>query len=97
MYGYPDGILGTFDKAVKKHGDGWILVTKRNLKKTAAPDNLFVVNEDCKKFSIEAAASIHTIVAKVLYFSKVKKAGHKSEYCIPDHEGVWCTPTWGKK
>jgi hypothetical protein len=33
----------------------------------AAPDNLFVVNEDCKKLSDEAAAAFHTIVAKARY------------------------------
>ena len=39
-------------------------------KKTAAPDNLFAVDEDCKNLSIEAAASFHTVVAKLLYISK---------------------------
>ena len=39
-------------------------------KKTAAPDNLFVIDEDCKKLSMEAAASFHTVVAKLLYISK---------------------------
>ncbi len=37
---------------------------------SAAPDNLFVVNEDCKKLSNEAAAAFHTIVAKALYVTK---------------------------
>jgi hypothetical protein len=37
MYNYLDEILETFDKAVKKHGYGWIVVTKRHLKKKAAP------------------------------------------------------------
>ena len=39
MYNYLDGILEAFDKAVEEHGDGFILVTKRLPKKTAAPDN----------------------------------------------------------
>ena len=69
MYNYLDGILDTCDKAGKKHGDGWMLVTKWRSKKTAAPDNLFVVNENCKKLSINAAESFHTIVAKILYVS----------------------------
>ena len=59
-----DGILHTFDEALKKHGEGWVLVTLRDAKKTAAPDNLFVVNENFEK------QSIHTIVAKLLYVSK---------------------------
>jgi hypothetical protein len=37
---------------------------------SAAPNNLFVVNEDCKKLSDEAAAAFHTIVAKALYNTK---------------------------
>ena len=43
MYDYLDGILQTFDAAVKKHGDGFKPVTKQRFK-TPAPDNLFVVN-----------------------------------------------------
>ena len=67
MYGYLDNILHTFDEAVKKHaGEGWVLFQSNFAKKTAAPDNLFTVNEDCKKLSIEAAASFHTVVAKLL-------------------------------
>jgi hypothetical protein len=37
---------------------------------SAAPDNLFVVNEGCKKLSNEAAATFHTIVAKALYITR---------------------------
>jgi hypothetical protein len=46
MYDYLDGILQAFDAAVEKHGDGFVTVTKQRFK-TPAPDNLFVVNEDC--------------------------------------------------
>ena len=63
MYGYLDGILQAFGEAVKKHGKGWVLVQSCISKKMAAPNNLFVVDEDCKKLSIEAAASFHTVVA----------------------------------
>ncbi len=49
MYDYLDGILEAFDEAVKKHSEGCITVKKRRCVKTAAPDNLFVVNKDCKK------------------------------------------------
>jgi hypothetical protein len=44
MYDYLDGILEALDEAVKKHGEGCITVKKRHCVKTAAPDNLFVVN-----------------------------------------------------
>jgi hypothetical protein len=37
---------------------------------STAPNNLFVVNEDCEKLSNEVAAAFHTIVAKVLYVTK---------------------------
>jgi hypothetical protein len=67
MYDYLYGILEAFDEAMKKHSEGYITVKKRHCVKTAAPDNLFVVNKDCKKLSLEAAASSHTIVVKTLY------------------------------
>jgi hypothetical protein len=70
MYDYMDGILEAFDDAVKKHGEEYITVKKRHCVKTAAPDNLFAVNKDCMKLSLEAAASFHTIVAKTLYDTK---------------------------
>jgi hypothetical protein len=70
MYDCLDGILEAFDEVVKKHGEGYITVKKRRCVKTAAPDNLFVVNKDCKKLSLDAAASFHTIVAKTLYVTK---------------------------
>jgi hypothetical protein len=69
MYDYLDGIREAFDAAVKKHGDGFIPVTKQRFK-TPAPDNLFVVNEDCEKLSEAASADFHTIVAKTLYVTK---------------------------
>ena len=40
------------------------------MKKTAAPDNLYIVHVDCVKPSMEASASFHTIVAKILYVSR---------------------------
>ncbi len=43
---------------------------KHHSKTSAAPDNLFVVCEDCKKLSNEASAAFHTIVAKALYVTK---------------------------
>jgi hypothetical protein len=62
MYDYFDGILQAF----KKHGDGFTPVTRQRLK-TPAPDNLFVVNEDCEKLLEAVSADFHTIVAKTLY------------------------------
>ncbi len=70
MNDYLDEILEAFDEAVKKHGEEYITVKKRRCVKTAAPDNLFVANKNCKKLSLEAVASFHTIVAKTLYVTK---------------------------
>jgi hypothetical protein len=70
LYDYLDGILEAFDEAMTKHSEVYITVKKRRCVKTAAPDNLFVVNKVCKKLSLEAAASFHTIVAKTLYVTK---------------------------
>ncbi len=69
MYDYLDGILQAFDAAVKKHGDGFTPVTRQCFK-TTAPDNLFVVNENCEKFLEAVSADFPTIVAKTLYVTK---------------------------
>ncbi len=54
---------------MEKHDDGFIPVTKQWFK-TPAPDNLFVVNEDCDKLSEAASADFITIIAKTLYVTK---------------------------
>ncbi len=69
MYDYLDGNLLAFDAAVKKHGDGFTPVTRKHFK-TPAPNNLFVVNEDCEKLLEAVSADFHTIVAKTLYVTK---------------------------
>jgi hypothetical protein len=70
MHDYIDGILHTYDLAIKDLDDGYQIVEKCCAKTSTAPDNLFVVNEDCKKLSDEAAAAFHTIMAKALYVTK---------------------------
>jgi hypothetical protein len=42
----------------------------RNNAETPAPDNLFMVNEDCEKLPEDMAADFHIIVAKTLYTTK---------------------------
>jgi hypothetical protein len=69
MCDYLDGILLAFHAAVKKHGDGFTLVTRQRFK-TPAPDNLFVVNGDCEKLLEAVSADFNTIVAKTLYVTK---------------------------
>ncbi len=70
MHNYLDGILEAFDLAVKEHGNGRLTVGKQRSKTSAAPDNLFVVNEDCEKVSEAASAAFHMVVAKTLYVTK---------------------------
>ncbi len=70
MHDYIDGILQAYNLAIKDHDDGYQIVGKYHSKTSAAPDNLFVVNEDCNKLSDEAAAAFHTIVEKALYATK---------------------------
>jgi hypothetical protein len=64
MHDYINGILQAYNLAIKDHNDGYQTVGKCHSKTSTAPDNLFVVNEDCKKLSDEAAAAFNTIVAK---------------------------------
>jgi hypothetical protein len=70
MHDYLDRILEAFDLAVKEHSNGYLTVEKRRSKTSAAPDNLFVVNEDCEKVSDAAAVAFHTVMTKTLYVTK---------------------------
>jgi hypothetical protein len=70
VHDYIDGILQVYDLAIKDHNYGYQIVGKCHSKTSTAPDNLFTVNEDCKKLSNEAAAAFHTIVTKALYVTK---------------------------
>jgi hypothetical protein len=62
MFDYVEEILTAFAIAEPK-GAG--------TKSSAAPDNLFAVNEDCKKLSSEKAVQFHNLVA---------------EHCMPPSE-----------
>ncbi len=70
MHDYIDKILQAYDLAIKDNDNRYQIVEKRRAKTSAAPNNIFVVNEDCMKLSNEAAAAFHTIVAKALYVTK---------------------------
>jgi hypothetical protein len=52
--------------------DGFTTVkTKKNASRTsAAPDDLFVIDEDAEMLSEEASTAFHNLVAKTLYVSK---------------------------
>lgn len=70
MYDYLQEILETFDLASKEHGDKNASAKNKSIKKSAAPHNLFIVNEDCEKVPSKVGAVFHTIVAKMLYVTK---------------------------
>jgi hypothetical protein len=55
--------------AIDKHKNG-ILPVMRQRYETPAPDNLFMVNENCEKLPKDMAADVHTIIAKTLYVTK---------------------------
>jgi hypothetical protein len=61
MFDYIDEILTAFDKA-DPSGKG--------TKSSAAPDNLFKIDEDCKKLGADRATQFHNLVAKTLYATK---------------------------
>ncbi len=67
---YIDGILQVNNLAIKDHDDGYHIIEKRHAKASAAPGNLFVVNENCKMLPNEAAAAFHTNVSKALHVTK---------------------------
>jgi hypothetical protein len=72
MIDYVDEIVVAYDKALKDLSDGFNAVTKRkNVARTsAAPDDLFIINEDAEKLSEEGAMAFHNLVAEMLYVSK---------------------------
>ena len=72
MFGYVNEILAAWKKAEHSpDDDGFKTVgSKRKTKSSAAPENLFVVDEDCKKLNAVKAKAFHNIVAKALYVMK---------------------------
>jgi hypothetical protein len=54
MFKYIDEIIDAFDKEPKGGGT----------KPSAAPDDLFKVDEDCKKLPLEKAVEFHNLVYK---------------------------------
>ena len=72
MFGYVEDILAAWNVAEKiPDSDGFQTASSRRKKKTsAAPENLFVIDEDCKKLDPVKAKTFHNIVAKALYVMK---------------------------
>jgi hypothetical protein len=61
MFDYIEEILTAFEKAEPNCA---------GTKSSAAPVNLFTVNEDCEKISDQKAVEFHNLVAKTLYATK---------------------------
>ncbi len=68
---YLDEIVIAYDKVLSELSDGFGAVKKEeNVARTsAAPDYLFVVDEDVEKLSEEGLTAFHNLVAMTLYVS----------------------------
>jgi hypothetical protein len=70
MIDYVDEIIESWDKACSELDDGYKVVSGRKRIATAAPDDLFKVDEDAVKLEQAAAKSFHNITAKAIYVTK---------------------------
>ena len=67
---YLTEIIESWDKACSELEDGYTVVSGRNRIATAAPDDLFKVDEDAVKLEQAAAKAFHNITAKAIYVTK---------------------------
>jgi len=63
-------MIELWDKACSELDDGYKVVSGRKRIATAAPEELFKVNEDAVKLEQAAAKSFHNIMAKAIYVTK---------------------------
>jgi hypothetical protein len=70
MIEYVDDVIKSWDEAVTKLDDGFKNVTGRTRIATAAPVDLFKVNDDAVKLGADKSKSFHSIVAMMLYVTK---------------------------
>jgi hypothetical protein len=70
MLKYVDEIIGSWDKACNELDDGYKAVSGRKRIATAAPDDLFKVDEDAMKLDQARAKAFHNITAKGIYVDK---------------------------
>ena len=61
MLDYVEEIMTAFAKEIPK---------ATGTKSSAAPKNLFVVNEECENLSTDKSVQFHNLVAKTLYATK---------------------------
>jgi hypothetical protein len=71
MIDYVDKIVAAYDKALGELDDVFSAGKKKNnpARTSAAPDDLFVVDEDAEKLSVESLIAFHRLVAKTLNVS----------------------------
>ncbi len=70
MLEYVDEIVGSWDKACSELNDGYNIVSGHKRIATAAPNNLFKVDEDAVKLDQVRAKAFHNITAKDIYVTK---------------------------
>ena len=70
MIDYVDDVIKAWDEAATKFKDGFEHVAKRQRIATAAPEDLFKVNEDAVKLDKDMSKVFHSIVAMILYIVK---------------------------
>jgi hypothetical protein len=70
MLEYVDEIVGSWDKACSELDDGYKAVSGCKRIATAAPDNVFKVDEDAVKVDQARAKAFHNITAKGIYVTK---------------------------
>ncbi len=70
MLEYVDGIVGSWDKACSELDDGYKAVSGCKRIATAAPDDLFKVDEDGVKLDQARAKAFYNIMAKEIYVTK---------------------------
>ncbi len=70
MIDYIDHVIKTWNDACAKLDNGFELVSKRQKIITAAPDDLFKVDQDAVKLGSAKAKYFHRIVAMMLYVTK---------------------------
>jgi hypothetical protein len=71
MNEYIKDIIASWEKAKASNNNGFVKVTRRcKGKKTAAPDDLFKVDESAEKLTPQMSTAFHNIVAKSLYLVK---------------------------
>jgi hypothetical protein len=73
MVDYVKEVVAAWDNAPKPKDDGFKIVESKRTKKartSAAPEDLFKVNEDAIKLDVEQSTAFHNIVAKALYMVK---------------------------